>query len=177
MHLDETPDETAAPPLGTVAILFTDIVDSTSLTERLGDAAFRERARTLDESLRGIFAAAGGKAIDGKLLGDGVLATFPSAAQAIDAALRCGAAAGNAELQLHVGIHAGDVIRERGNVFGGAVNIANRICGLSAPGQVLVSQTIRDLARTSAGVAFDDCGEHALKGIADRVRVFAVRPS
>jgi class 3 adenylate cyclase len=42
---------------------------------------------------------------------------------------------------------------------------------------VLVSQTIRDLARTSASVAFDDCGEHALKGIADPVRVFAVRPS
>jgi class 3 adenylate cyclase len=52
--------------------------------------------------------------------------------------------------------------------------MAARICGLSAPGEILVSGTIRDLARTSAGVAFDDRGEHALKGIDDAVRVFAV---
>ena len=136
---------------------------------------FTKRASALDASLRGIFTDAGGAAVDGKLLGDGVLATFPSAAQAIDAALRCGAAAEAAQLQLHIGLHAGDVIRERDNVFGGAVNIANRICGLSAPGEVLVSQTVRDLARTSAGVTFEDRGEQALKGIADPVRVFAVR--
>jgi class 3 adenylate cyclase len=167
----------AAPnlPGGTSIILFTDIVDSTTLTERMGDAAFHERARALDAALRGIFSEAGGVAVDGKLVGDGVLATFPSAAQAIDAALRCGAAAAATELQLHVGLHAGDVIRERDNVFGGAVNIANRICGLSAPGEVLVSQTVRDLARTSSGVRFDDRGDHALKGIEDPVRVFAVR--
>jgi adenylate cyclase len=78
------------------------------------------------------------------------------------------------ELRLHLGIHAGDVIREPGNVYGGAVNIASRICGLSAPGEILVSATVRDLARTSAGVSFDDRGEYALKGIDDPVRVFAV---
>ncbi len=67
------------------------------------------------------------------------------------------------------------MIREANNVFGGAVNIASRISGLSAPGEVLVSATVRELARTSAGVAFEDRGEQALKGIADAVRVFAVR--
>jgi adenylate cyclase len=61
------------------------------------------------------------------------------------------------------------------NVYGGAVNIASRISGLSAPGEVLVSRTVADLARTSAGVTFDDRGEHALKGIAEPQRVFAVR--
>jgi class 3 adenylate cyclase len=55
------------------------------------------------------------------------------------------------------------------------VNIASRICALSAPGELLVSGTVRDLARTSSGVAFDDRGEHMLKGIEDAVRVFAVR--
>jgi adenylate cyclase len=78
---------------------------------------------------------------------------------------------------LHVGVHAGDVITERDNVYGGAVNIASRICALSAPGEILVSATVRDLARTSSGVSFDDRGEHTLKGIADPVRVFAVRSS
>jgi len=78
-------------------------------------------------------------------------------------------------LPLHLGIHAGDVVREENNVYGGAVNIASRISGLSAPGEVLVSRTVADLARTSAGVTFEDRGEQALKGIDELVRVFAVR--
>jgi pimeloyl-ACP methyl ester carboxylesterase len=123
------PAQTSNPDTGTAIILFADIVDSTALTERMGDVAFRERARALDASLRGIITSAGGTAIDGKLLGDGVLATFPAAAQAIDAALRCGAAGDDGGLPLHLGIHAGDVIREQDNVFGGAVNIASRIAG------------------------------------------------
>ena len=117
-----------APTLasGTAIILFADIVDSTALTERIGDAAFRERARALDVSLRDIIAGAGGTTIDAKTLGDGVLATFPAASQAIDAAMRCAASGEALGLPLHVGLHAGDVIREEGNVFGGAVNIAAR---------------------------------------------------
>jgi len=160
----------------TAVILFADIVASTALTERLGDAAFRAKARELDDTLRSIIRGARGEAIDGKLLGDGVLATFSSAAQGIDAALRASAAGRDAGLELHLGLHAGDVIREANNVFGGAVNIASRISGLSAPGEVLVSDIVRGLARTSGGVAFEDRGEHALKGIEDPVRVFAVRP-
>ncbi len=61
------------------AILFADIVDSTALTERLGDAAFREKARELDGALRAIIREHGGTPIEGKLLGDGVLAVFTSA--------------------------------------------------------------------------------------------------
>jgi adenylate cyclase len=76
---------------------------------------------------------------------------------------------------MHVGLHAGDVTPEGTNVYGGAVNIASRICAMCDPGEILVSQTVRDLARTSAGVSFEDRGEHALKGIADPIRVFAVR--
>jgi class 3 adenylate cyclase len=160
---------------GTAIILFADIVDSTALTERVGDAAFRAKARDLDVELRRIISEAGGTTIDAKTLGDGVLATFAAASQAIDAALAFERAADGVRLQLHVGIHAGDVIREEGNVFGGAVNIAARISALSAPGDVLVSDTVRSLARTSAGVTFDDRGEHALKGVADAQRVYAVR--
>lgn len=161
----------------TAVILFTDIADSTSLTERLGDAAFRDASRQLDARLRIAVTDGGGSAIEGKLLGDGVMAVFSSARQAIDAALRCGELSAQSELPLHIGLHAGDVIREEGNVYGGAVNIASRVCGLSAPGEILVSATVRDLARTSAGVMFEDRGERALKGIADPVRVFAVLPT
>ncbi len=104
-----------------------------------------------------------------------MLATFPAAAQAIAAALACAAAGDQQSLPLHLGLHAVDVIREDNNVFGGAVNIAARISAHSAPGEVLVSDVVRALGRTSAGVTFEDRGEQNMKGVADPVRVYAVR--
>jgi class 3 adenylate cyclase len=165
----------SALPSGTAIILFADIADSTALTEQLGDAAFRAKARDLDEALRRAIAATGGIAIEGKLLGDGVLATFSAAREAIAAAAAMHEAARRVGLVLHVGIHAGDVILEENNVYGGAVNIAARISGEAAAGETLVSQTVRDLARTSAGVVFQDRGEHELKGVSEPVRLFSVR--
>jgi class 3 adenylate cyclase len=146
-------------------ILFADIVDSTALTERIGDGPFRERARGLEGVLRAIITELGGAVVEGKLLGDGVLAAFSSAAPGIGAALACARAGEDRGLPLHVGLHAGDVIREGDNVFGGAVNIASRISELSSPGEVLVSRTVADLARTSANVMFEGRGERQLKGI------------
>src|SRR5438552_7060051 len=169
--VEATPDL----PSGTAIILFADIADSTGLTERLGDDAFRAKARDLDAALRTVIREHAGTPIEGKLLGDGVLAVFTSARQGIEAALACAHAADNADLPLHLGLHAGDVIREESNVYGGAVNIASRISGLSAPGEVLVSETVRSLARTSAGVRFEERGEQALKGVGEPVRVWAVR--
>ncbi|HSP54987.1 MAG TPA: adenylate/guanylate cyclase domain-containing protein [Dehalococcoidia bacterium] len=177
--LDEDPEPAEAQlPSGTAIILFADIVDSTALTESLGDAAFRDRARDLDAALRATIREHSGTPIEGKLLGDGVLAVFTSARQAIEAAVACGNAGDEGGLPLHLGLHAGDVIREDNNVYGGAVNIASRISGLSTPGEVLVSETVRSLARTSAGPSvegFEDRGEQALKGIGETVRVWAVR--
>jgi class 3 adenylate cyclase len=162
-------------PEGMAVLLFADIAESTALTEQLGDAAFRGKARELDTSLRSVIRDCGGTPVEGKVLGDGVLAVFTSARQAIDCALRCDAAGEPLGLQLHLGIHAGDVIREGNNVYGGAVNIAARIAGASEPGEVLVSDTVRGLARTSAGVVFDDRGEHTLKGVGELVRLYEVR--
>jgi len=166
--------QSVSTPTGTAVILFTDIVSSTALTERMGDAAFRDASRALEVGLRTAIAEAGGAAID-RSLGDGVLATFPSAAQAIDGARQCLALSAASELGLHIGLHAGDVIREDNDVFGGAVNIAARICALSAPGEILVSDVVRGMARSSAGVEFADRGEHEMKGVGEPVRVYAVR--
>ena len=160
---------------GMTAILFADIVDSTALTERLGDDAFRDKARSLDEALRKCIRDNSGTPVEGKTLGDGVLAVFTSAKQAIACAQACHEAASAAGLALHAGIHAGDVIREADNVYGGAVNIAARVAAASAAGETLVSATVRELARTSAGVVFEDRGEQSLKGIEEPVRVWAVR--
>ena len=119
---------------GTAVILFTDIVDSTALTERMGDARFRDASRELDECCARRSATQAERPVEGKLLGDGVMGRFRlrrrlSMGPAVPGAERA------SELGLHIGLHAGDVIREDGNVFGGAVNIASRICGLSAPGR------------------------------------------
>jgi class 3 adenylate cyclase len=162
-------------PEGMAVLLFADIAESTALTEKLGDTAFRQKAREMDTSLRSVIKESGGTPVEGKVLGDGVLAVFTSARQAIDCALRCEAAGEPLGLRLHLGIHAGDVIREGNNVYGGAVNIAARIAAASEPGEVLVSDTVRSLGRTSADVTFDDRGEHTLKGVGEPQRLFAVR--
>ena len=160
------------PPSGTAVILFTDIVSSTALTERMGDAAFRDASRRVDDGVRAAIRAADGTPVAGKVLGDGVMGVFASAAQAIAAARACAALG---ELPMHIGVHAGDVIREQDNVYGGTVNIASRICGLSAPGEILVSDVVRGMARSSAGVEFEDRGEQEMKGVGEPVRVYAVR--
>jgi class 3 adenylate cyclase/pimeloyl-ACP methyl ester carboxylesterase len=159
----------------TQVVLFADIAASTELTERLGDAAFRAKAREADEAMRAAVRQQGGSVIDAKTLGDGILATFAAASQAIAAALSFEEAIMRTGLGLHVGLHAGDVLWEKDNVFGGVVNIAARISALAPPGEVLVSDVVRALARTSAGVTFADRGEQTLKGIAEPQRVYAVR--
>jgi class 3 adenylate cyclase len=171
---DEDGDIDGGLPEGTVTIMFADIADSTGLTERLGDAAFRSLARTLDGSMRVIIAETGGVPVEGKLLGDGLMAVFASARQAIDCGVRVNAAADATAFGLHLGLHAGDVIREDGNVFGGAVNIAARVAALASPGEVLVSETVRSLARTSANVTFESRGLRALKGVEDPHWLYAI---
>ncbi len=164
------PARAAAAPARTgmdmFVILFTDIADSTSLTERLGDFAYRAQADQLDASVRSLVHDCGGDVVEGITLGDGNLAVFPSARRAISAR--------GVGFRLHVGIHAGDVIRSANNVYGGTVNIAARVCSQAAAGQTLVSETVRSLARTSAGTVFDDRGLHQLKGITDPHRLYAV---
>jgi class 3 adenylate cyclase len=158
---------------GTAVILFTDVVDSTALTERMGDAVYRTLSRSVDERVREAMRAQNGTVVEGKVLGDGVMGVFTYAAQAIAAARGCVDI--GRELPMHIGLHAGDVTHEAGNVYGGTVNIASRICGLSAPGEILVSDVVRGMARTSAGVVFEDRGEREMKGVGEAVRVYAVR--
>jgi class 3 adenylate cyclase len=163
-------------PEGTVTIMFADIANSTGLTERLGDTRFRSLARALDGSVRAIVGETGGVPVEGRLLGDGLMAVFTSARQAIECGMRTAAAAAETGLGLHLGLHAGDVVREGNNVFGGAVNIAARVAALGQPGEVLVSETVRSLARTSAPVRFESRGAHALKGVEGRHPLYATLP-
>jgi len=158
----------------TAIIVFADIVGSTALIERIGDQAFHLRATQMDTSLRAAVLQNRGHTVEGRLLGDGVLAIFNSARDAILGALACRAAARALALQLHIGIHAGDVIVDHHTIYGGAVSIAARISEACPPGDVLVSDTARGLARTSTDAVFTDRGAQTLKGVADPVRLWSI---
>jgi class 3 adenylate cyclase len=159
---------------GARVLLFTDVAGSTALTEELGDAAYRDRAERLDTAVRAAISDCSGEAVEGIRLGDGVLAVFSSARRALECAALVHACARANAFSLHVGLHAGDVVHSRTAVHGGAVNIAARVCEQAPPGETLVSETVRALARTSADVAFEDRGLRELKGVRDPVRLFAV---
>jgi class 3 adenylate cyclase len=177
--LSMTTSEQEAPPpsLGrrTFALLFTDVVDSTHLTEELGDEAYFLRAQELDRRMRATIAELDGEPEDGIRPGDGLLAVFTSAEHAIRCAELAHEHAAAVELQLHVGIHVGDVIRSRTGVHGAAVNLAARICAMAPPGCTLASAALRSVAGGRRVTMFDEFGVHELKGISEPQHLFVAR--
>ncbi|MGH8984348.1 MAG: AAA family ATPase [Acidimicrobiia bacterium] len=167
----------AAPDLrgrGAVVVAFFDVAGSTATTERIGDRAYRVAAAEVEVKLRGAIADYGGQAIEGITLGDGVLAVFGSAREAIVCARRVHDDTTATPLRLHVGIHAGDVLWSEAGVHGGTVNVAARVCDRAGAGETFVTDTVRHLARTSVDVRLADRGTHELKGLSEPIRLFAV---
>ncbi len=158
----------------TSIIFFTDVVDSTRLTEELGAVAYRARARLLEDAVTSAIVMHGGTVVPGISLGDGFIGLFTSVGQAIEAARQCVADVGPSGLHLHLAIHQGELLVDGPRIYGGAVNMVARVCGLSGPDEILVSETIREAAAQRHGVRFVDRGEHTLKGIAAPQRVFAL---
>lgn len=107
-----------------------------------------------------------------KSTGDGSLATFDAPARAIQCALAIRDALGQLGLDVRAGVHIGEIELRGDDVAGIAVHIAHRVCSLAAPGDVLVSRTVVDLVAGS-DLAFEDLGEHKLKGIPGHRRLFA----
>jgi class 3 adenylate cyclase len=154
-------------------VMFTDIVGSTRRAADLGDARWRELLSAHHAAVRRELMRFRGREV--KTLGDGHLATFDGPARAI----RCGHAIAEAAhslgLEMRIGLHAGEVELMEDDVGGIAVHVAARIGALAAPGEVLVSSTVRDLVAGS-GIRFVDRGTERLKGIADEWRLFAASP-
>ena len=166
-------------PAGLQTILFTDMESSTSMTQQLGDADAQELVRAHNAIVRDALRAHGGSEI--KHTGDGIMATFPSAARAIDCAIviqrGCDAHAvehPTAPLRMRIGLNAGEPVAEERDLFGAAVQLASRVCGSAGPGQILVSDVVRQLA---AGKRFlwSDQGQVALRGFEDPVRLYEVK--
>jgi DNA-binding NarL/FixJ family response regulator len=152
-------------------VLFSDIVASTERAAAIGDRRWRDLLDRHDEIVRAELGAHGGKEI--KTTGDGFLALFDAPARAIRCAIAVRDALRAVGVDVRIGLHSGEV-ELRGNDVGGiAVNVGARVAAAGSAGDVVVSSTVRDLVAGS-GIGFADRGEHDLKGVPDRWRLFVV---
>jgi class 3 adenylate cyclase/tetratricopeptide (TPR) repeat protein len=176
---DERPDLSAyVAPDGTVTILFSDIEDSTLMTERLGDERWLEVLRAHNSLFRRRLREHGGFEV--KSQGDGFMLVFREPERALACAIdlqRDLDAAGVSDeerVRVRMGLHTGQAIREEGDIFGRSVILAARIAAQARGGEILVSEPLREAARESNGAAFgfDEGRELELKGLAGRHRVY-----
>ena len=159
-------------------ILFTDIVGSTSLTRKMGDEAAMKVLRVHDSIVRQGLDETGGREI--KHLGDGIMASFVSAAAAVKCATRIQqeikkhAEENEANaFQLRVGIAAGEPVEHHDDLFGCTVQLAARLCAHAHPEEILVSNVVAELCEGKM-LPFQNLGEISLKGFEQPVRIHAV---
>ena len=163
-----------APPehdISIATLLFTDIVASTALAAELGDAEWHARLQRHHESLRSLLRRYQGTEVD--TAGDGFFATFASPGRAVRCATEMTAAVPELGLEIRAGLHTGEVEVVEDGVRGIAVHIGARVMSQAGPSEILVSSTVRDLS-TGSGLTFEDAGEHELKGVPDRWRLYRV---
>ena len=152
-------------------VLFTDIVDSTATLERLGDTVWRELLIKHNVRLRDALNTYRGREV--ATTGDGFLAVFDGATNAVRCGVAMARAARDIGLPIRVGVHTGEVEYVGGNVRGVAVHTAARVMSLAGPDEVYVSATTSDLLEGS-GVSLADAGAHELKGLTGPRQVFRV---
>jgi class 3 adenylate cyclase len=153
-------------------VLFTDIVDSTRRAAELGDAGWAKLLQEHHAVVRRQLELHRGREVD--TAGDGFFATFDGPARAVRCACAVRDAVRDVGLEIRAGVHTGELELQDGAVRGLAVHLGQRVAAEAQPGEVLVSSTVRDLVGGS-GIAFEDRGEHALKGVPEPWRLFAVR--
>jgi class 3 adenylate cyclase len=165
-----SPEELGERVLAT--ILFTDIVGSTPMIERLGDRAWARLLREHNARIRAVIDRFRGREIDSA--GDGFLALFDGAAKAVRAAAAMDPAISELGIRVRAGVHTSEVEIVGGQARGVAVHTAARVASLAGPGEVLVSGTTRDLLDGS-GLLLESRGEHELKGLSGARPIFVLR--
>ena len=177
----EQPDIAAlAAPDGQVTILFSDIEDSTLITERLGDQRWLEVLRAHNALFRRLVSSHGGFEV--KNQGDGFMLVFPDSGRALECAAAIQRALAESDpvegerVRVRIGMHAGEAIREEGDFFGRSVILAARIAARARGGEILVSEQLKDRAEEleadRPAIAFDRGQEIELKGLAGTHRVY-----
>jgi adenylate cyclase len=166
------------PELRLLAIVFCDIVESTALLVRLGDDAFDDLRRQFESLIQKVVRDGAGEIV--KSMGDGAMLTFATPSQAVGSAVelqrsnrRLARRLDLPGLLLRVGMSAGEVALESGDVNGIAVVEAARLCAVAQPGQILASDGVAALARRTEH-KLRPIGELALKGLPDPMTAFEV---
>jgi class 3 adenylate cyclase len=166
----------AAPRI--VTVLFTDMVGSTDMTQSRGDVAAQEIVRRHNNIVRAALAEYAGKEV--KHTGDGIMASFSSAVNGVEAAVSIQRAVAShnlkhSDLPLHlrIGINAGEPIEEEDDLFGGTVQLAARVCAHADSDEIYCTNVVRELS-AGKGLTFVTKGAHELKGFKDRVPLYEV---
>jgi class 3 adenylate cyclase len=158
------------------AVMFTDIVGSTEMTAKLGDARGVEMVRAHDSLVRRALSDHGGREV--KHLGDGIMASFDAPVAAVDCArsiqraLNAFNAASDEPLRVRIGIDAGEPLQESNDLFGATVQRAARLCQTALPEAICVSEAVRNAI--PATIATLDGGSRELKGFPEPVTVYEV---
>jgi class 3 adenylate cyclase len=162
---------------GIRTVVFTDVVNSTTLTQSLGDEAALAILGVHDAIVRDALSALGGREV--KHTGDGIMASFVSAASAVRCAIQIqreldkhAQANPDRQLKVRVGAAAGEPVEQHDDLFGTTVQLASRLCDHAQPEQILVSNVIAELC-LGKGLLFEDLGEVTLKGFGYPVRAHA----
>ena len=164
---------------GTATIMFTDIVGSTAITERLGDKRARTVFKVHDDIIRRHTLAHGG--VEVKNMGDGFMLTFNSARKSVACAIgvqqelrQYNRDNPEAALPLRVGMSVGEPIREEKDMFGKSVILAARISAKADAHQILVCNIVHALTASVGDIDFHDIGDFELRGISEKQRLFEV---
>jgi class 3 adenylate cyclase/tetratricopeptide (TPR) repeat protein len=158
---------------GVVTFLFTDLVGSTALIDRLGDDAADSVRRDHFDVLRKAVDEAGGEEV--KNLGDGLMVSFASPVAALSCAVAMQRALADGDLRIRVGVHAGEPAHEGDDYFGTPVVVAKRLCDRAEGGQILATELLAGLVGSRGGFEFLPRGRLALKGLSEPVGAVEVR--
>jgi class 3 adenylate cyclase len=171
-----TSGEEPGPDTAFRAVMFTDIVDSTGMTARLGDERSVEMVRAHDSIVRRALKDSDGREV--KHTGDGIMASFGDT----DAGIRCARSiqsgfdafnlASAEKLRVRIGLHAGEPVEDSNDLFGATVQMAARICAEAGPDEVFITETVRSLA--SSDTKMKELGAKTMKGFTDPVTIYEV---
>ena len=174
-----TTTTSTVPVDGTVTLMFCDVSDYSGITDRLGDVAANELLRDYGAIVRHCAEAQSGHVV--KSHGDGVMVAFPSVLRALRAAvdIQQALAKRNVEtvdepLHAHIGIHAGEVVRDGDDYLGSAVIIASRLTDAADKDEILVSSVVRELAAGVREFSFESPRSVTLKGVADKRQAYPI---
>ena len=172
------PEQKEAAASGTCTVMFTDMVSSTSITDELGDHMAQQLVRQHNSIVRKNLQLCGGKEI--KHTGDGIMASFLWASNAVEAAINIQKAVRESNfqsptvpLEVRIGLNSGEPIVEDNDLFGHTVQMASRVCGQAGANQIYVSAVVKDLA-AGKNFVFKSLGEFNLKGITEPQLLYEV---